>query len=194
MPAATAIRPARHGIAWHGSWTPSVAHELAAVAELPALERLLLTIDGTVTTALQTLAGEPVGVHTLGLETVTIDDDEELALRQGAEVLERRVLLRGAATGAPLLYGASRIVLHRLPRAAREDLLAGTIAIGVVLRAHEIETFRAPLRIGILPASDAAAEHLGPGRMCSRRYAIVAGGRPAMIVDEQFPLAGLGER
>jgi len=186
---ATALRP----VQWWGSWAPRECEEIASVAALAAVQRLLLTTDGTVTTALATIAGEPVAVALLRQDAVTIaDDDEELALWAGAKVLERRVLLHGADSGTPLLYGCSRIVAHRLAREARDDLVAGEIAIGLVLRAHAIETFRAPLRIGVLPATDAAAAHLGRGLMCSRRYAIHASGRPLMIVDEQFPADGLG--
>lgn len=188
---ATALRPAPADVRWHGSWAPGTADEAARVAQLPALQRLLLTTDGTVTTALATIAGEPIGVRTLSQEVVALaEDDAELALWAGGNVLERRVLLYGAETGTPLLYGASRIVAHRLPRAARDALVSGGVAIGLVLRAHEIETFRAPLSVGVAPASDAAAAVLGPGLMCQRTYAIRAQDRPLMIVHEQFPAAG----
>ena len=190
---ATAIRPATTGgVEWHGSWTPYDADAVAAVAALPVLQRLLLTTDGTVTTALATIVSEPVSVRILAQRTIALAaDDDDLGLWAGAKVLERRVLLHGADSGTPLLYGSSRIVAHRLPRAARDDLASGTIAIGLVLRAHEIETFRVPLAIGVLPASADAAALLGPGLVCARRYAINAGGRPIMVVDEQFPADGL---
>ena len=190
---AIAIRPAppNAGVHWHGSWTPREADERASVARLPALQRLLLTLDGTVTTALATIAGEPVAVKMLSQEVVALaQDDAELALWAGGNVLDRRVLLHGADSGTPLLYGASRIVAHRLPRPARDALVAGGVAIGLVLRAHEIETFRTPLSVGVAPASEAAAAHLGPGLMCQRTYAIRSQGRPLMIVHEEFPAAG----
>jgi chorismate-pyruvate lyase len=196
MTPATATGPASTlGIEWHGSWAPLEVDHTARVRELPAPQRLLLTIDATVTTALATIVDEAVAVRTLAQHTVTIDDDDdELELWAGGKVLERHVLLHGEETATPLLYGASRIVAHRLPRPAREALIGGAIAIGLVLRAHEIETFRVPLSIGIKPASDDAAAHLGPGLMCWRTYTINAGGRPLMIVHEQFPAAGFGAR
>jgi chorismate-pyruvate lyase len=190
---ASAIRPASAGVQWSGSWAPRDADQAARVARLPAIQRMLLTTDGTVTTALATIAGEPVKVHTLGQGVVALtEDDDELALWAGGKVLERRVLLSGADSGTPLLYGASRIVAHRLAREARDALVAGTVAIGLVLRAHEIETFRVPLRVGIGPAGAEAAVHLGPGLMCQRSYAIRSQGRPLMVVHEQFPAAGFG--
>lgn len=187
-------RPAQSPeLAWHGSWSPRRALEAARVAGLPVLQRLLLTTDGTVTTTLATLMGEPIGVRTLDQRSVVLsDDDVELALHAGDRVLERSVLLYGAASGTPLLYGASRIVSDRLPRGARDILAGGGVAIGLVLRSYELETFRAPLSVGVRAASDDASAHLGRGLMCWRRYAINAGGQALMIVDEQFPAAGFG--
>lgn len=186
-------RPQSLNVAWHGSWSPCRAVEAARVADLPVLQRLLLTTDGTVTTALATLTGEPIGVRTLDQRTAVLgSDDDELGLEAGERVLERSVLLHGADSGTPLLYGASRIVSQRLPRGVREALIGGGVAIGLVLRSYELETFRAPLSVGVRPASAGAVPHLGSGLMCWRRYAINAGGQALMIVDEQFPAAGFG--
>jgi chorismate-pyruvate lyase len=193
MLAAAALRPATAGVQWNGTWAPRDADGAAAVAELPAIARLLLTTDGTVTTALASIADEPVGVRLLAQHAVAIDaDDAELAARAGADVLERRVVLHGACSGTPLLYGTSRVVLHRLPSAARAMLLGGDVAIGLVLRALELETFRVPLSAGIGPAGDEAAAQLGSGLACFRRYAINHAGRPLMIVHEEFPADGFG--
>jgi len=185
--------PQSPDLAWHGSWSPRRALEAARIADLPVLQRLLLTTDGTVTTALATLMGEPIGVRTLAQRSVVLSaDDDELALTAGERVLERSVLLHGAASGTPLLYGASRIASDRLPRGARDVLLGGGVAIGLVLRSYQLETFRAPLSVGVRTASADASAHLGSGLMCWRRYAINAGGQALMIVDEQFPAAGFG--
>jgi chorismate-pyruvate lyase len=180
-----------HDVQWQDTWSPTRDDEAARVAQLPALQRLLLTTDGTMTTALAMLAGEPIGVRLLYQDTTVLaQDDDELSLCAGGEVLERRVLLHGAESGIPLLLGASRIVARRLPRAARAALIGGDVPIGLVLRTHEIETFRAPLSLGVKPASEEAARHLGAAPMCWRRYLIKTANRPLMSVDEQFPAAG----
>jgi chorismate-pyruvate lyase len=182
-----------HGVEWQDTWSPTRELEAARVAQLPALQRLLLTTDGTMTTALSMLVGEPIGVRLLHQHTIVLaQDDDELSLSAGDEVLERRALLHGAESGIPLLLGVSRIVANRLPPAARAALIGGDVAIGIVLRTHEVETFRAPLGIGVKPASDEAARHLGAAPMCWRRYLIKAGKRPLMSVYEQFPAAGFG--
>jgi chorismate-pyruvate lyase len=179
------------GVVWQDAWSPPREHEAERVAELPALQRLLLTTDGTMTTALAMLVGEPIGVRLLAQHTcVLAEDDDELSLCAGGVVLERRALLHGVASGTPLLLGVSRIVADRLPRPARVALAGGEVAIGLVLRTHEIETFRVPLSVGVKPASDEAARHLGAVPMCWRKYLIKTGQRPLMSVDEQFPAAG----
>ena len=121
-------------------------------------------------------------------------DDDELTLDAGESVLERRTLLYTAQSQEPLLYGASKIVPQRLPRDVRDSLIAGRSAIGVVLRAQQLETFRVPLRVGMLAAADGAVAHFGSGLLCRRRYAIRSGGQALMIIDEQFPAAGFGAR
>ena len=189
----TAIRPPHRSVnvEWHGSWSPRSEEQAASVARLPMAQRLLLTTDGTVTPALATVVDEPVAVRILDQRAAALaHDDDELGSAAGENVLERRVLLHGARSGAPLLYGASRIVLNRLPFGAREALRSGDGAIGIVLRAHRLETFRVPLCVGMRSACADAVAHLGSGVMCRRRYAINAGGQALMIIDEQFPAGG----
>jgi chorismate-pyruvate lyase len=195
VPTVTSTGRGSLGVEWHGTWSPRRENHAVRVAELPPVQRLLLTTDGTMTTALATLLDEPIGVRTLYQDTAVLTDaDDELALWAGDTVLERRVLLHGADSGTPLLFAVSRIVASRLPQAARAALTGGAVAIGIVLRAHEIETFRLPLSIGVKPATNEAARHLGGALMCSRRYLVKAGGRPLMSIDEQFPAAGFAAR
>jgi len=182
------------GAQWRGSWTPSHPDHRNLMRDLPTPARMLLTTDGTVTAALAALVDEPIAVWRLGQQLVTLEhDDAELNLGASHRVLVRRVLLYGAHSYTPLLFGCSRIALGRLPSDARRALLGSEEAIGLVLRERRIEMFRAPLRVGIGPAIAGAAALLGDGLTCRRRYAIESAGAPLMIVDEQFP-ARLGEQ
>jgi chorismate-pyruvate lyase len=116
------------GVVWQDAWSPPCEDEAERVAELPALRRLLLTTDGTMTTALAILVGEPIGVRLLSQHTAVLaQDDDELSLCAG---------------------------------------------------------------VGVKPASDEAAHHLGGGATCWRKYLIKTGHRPLMSVDEQFPAGG----
>ncbi|MGI9099332.1 MAG: hypothetical protein ACR2H2_12745 [Solirubrobacteraceae bacterium] len=88
------------GVEWQHAWTPSRPHEAELVRRLPALQRVLLTTDGTVTTALGTVMDEPIGVWLLDQELWTLDcDDDELQLGSGRKALNRTVLLHGRALG-----------------------------------------------------------------------------------------------
>lgn len=85
------------GVEWQHTWTPSQPHDSEFVQRLPALQRLLLTTDGTVTTALGTVISEPVAVWLLDQRLHALDyDDYELQLQAGCELLLRRVLLYGS--------------------------------------------------------------------------------------------------
>ena len=188
----TNIRPEPFELEWRGSWSPRDPVQAARLARLPVLQRLLMTMDGTVTTALETLVGERICVRTLDQrEAMLAFDDDELELRAGESVIERRVVLHGAQSGTALLYGASRIVARRLSHAAGAALTDGDVAIGIILQSNRLETLRTPLRIGLGPATDDAVPHLGSGFMCRRRYAIHSGGQVLMVIDEQFPAAKL---
>jgi chorismate-pyruvate lyase len=191
MRSVTCTRREPLGVEWSGTWSPRRENDAVRVAELPPVQRLLLTTDGTMTTALATLLDEPIGVRMIHQHrAVLAEGDDELSLSAGREVLERQVLLHGADSGTPLLFGVSRIVTSRLTSAAATALIGGDVPIGLVLRAHEIETFRLPLSVGVKAPSDEAARHLGAAPVCRRRYLIKAGGQPLMSVDEQFPAAG----
>lgn len=159
---------------------------------LPPFQRLLLSNDGTTTTALAAYHGEPLGIQLLGQEVVALTEpDASLKLAAGERALDRRVLLRGERSGAPVLYGQSRVALDRLSPEVQAELLAGDAPIGLVLRGHRLETFRAPLDVGVRPGRDEVAAHLGGGLLCFKTYAIIAGGWPVMVVHEEFPATSL---
>jgi chorismate-pyruvate lyase len=178
----------------HAAPLTTHAEEVDWLDALPAIQRLLLTTDGTMTTALAACHGEKVGVRLLGQEIVTLaGPDAALELGAGGKVLARRVLLFGQRSGTPFLYGCSRVALHRLDREVRAELLAGDAPIGLVLRSHRLETFRAPLDVGVRPGEGEIATHLGSGLLCFKTYAIIARGRPVMVVHEEFPATDLRE-
>jgi chorismate-pyruvate lyase len=155
---------------------------------LPAVQRLLLSTDGTMTTALAAYHRETVGLRLLDQEIVTLSEpDATLELSAGERMLARQVLLFGTRSGAAFLYGRSRVALDRLTPEVRAQLLAGDDPIGLVLRNHRLETFRAPLGSGVGPGNSEVAAHLGHGLLCFKTYAVIAGGRPLMVVHEEFP-------
>jgi chorismate-pyruvate lyase len=89
------------------------------------------------------------------------------------------------------LLRALPVVLDRLSPEMRTQLLSGDNPIGLVLRNHRLETFRVPLAAGVRPGHGEVATHLGRGLLCFKTYAIIAGGRPLMVVHEEFPATGV---
>ena len=171
----------------HGETFPGGEH--FRVADLTDLQRFLLATDGTVTPALAAYLGEPIGVRVLRQEFVTVDRAHPaLALRRGRPRLERSVVLFGRQSGTAVLYADSWIALERVTSRVRDDLLSGELPIGLVLRRHRIETFREWLGTGRRIATPEVVAQLGPTEVCWRTYAVISGGRPMIVVHEEFPV------
>jgi chorismate-pyruvate lyase len=154
------------------------------------LQRLLLATDGTVTQFLATSTGEPIEAVQLSQRVRVLDGKRmDLQLGTGQCVLDRRVLLRGAASGRNFLHGESVIALGRVPRAVRTGLLRGDTPIGLLLRQDRTETFREILwSVKVVHPGIAAYFLLAEGTpLLSRRYRVWIDHRPAMLITETFP-------
>ena len=157
---------------------------------LSALQRTLLTTDGTVVQLLEAWFDDPIGLA--GHEQFTTpvgSTDGDLLPGGDEEILRRRVLLRGQRTGRNYIYADTAIVLGRLAPKLREDLLQTSTPIGRLLQLHRIETLREVLRIGRRPAAALAGEFGidGADELIFRVYRIVTNARPIMLVAEHFP-------
>ncbi len=145
---------------------------------LPPFLRTLLVADGTVTKSLEAYFWEPVDVVQLSqAPRVLAEPVPALELAVGAEVFERRVQLIGAESRRPYAEAHSLIRLTALPGALREDLLAGRIGIGELLRECGLETYREILDVG------------KSGDSVYRSYRILMQRRPIMLITETFPCA-----
>lgn len=154
-------------------------------------QRMLLGTDGTVTHLLEAYAGEPVEVVKLLQEfDVAGAKDAELDLPANANVLRRRVLLRGANTGRNLLYAEAVVALARVGPELLDGLVTTDKPIGVLLAEHRAETFREILWAACEPAGPTAAHFdIEPSAaVASRSYRIVRGRQPVILITEKFPL------
>src|SRR5688572_17449884 len=89
---------------------------------LSALQRILLTTDGTVTDILEAFSGESVRVVKLFQEAKRIDHAvPALQLPWGENVLRRKILLQGRMSLVNLIYAESIIALDRLTERVRTD-------------------------------------------------------------------------
>lgn len=153
---------------------------------LSPIHRALLATDGSFTLLLQALVGEEVCVKPL---CQTVDPaptaDERLALNAGEDIMTRSVLLH-TSSGRNLVYAQSRIVPHRLSQLIVEELQAGTVSIGLLLRRTRHESFRELIDWGECESSNEGCGKLVEKRCIFRSYVIISGGRPVMEVSEFF--------
>lgn len=157
------------------------AGETFGFASLPAFLRVLLSTDGTVTKSLESYFWESVGVENLGQDYVLLEQDEPiLACPAGTRVLRRRVQLVGQQSGRGYALADSLIRGDLLPDSVRNDLEAGAVGIGEILRECNLETYREIVDFGYGRAGEQATVW--------RCYRIVMGGTPFIQITEHFPV------
>ncbi|MEU2245369.1 chorismate pyruvate-lyase family protein [Streptomyces sp. NPDC019224] len=171
--------------------TGSTAHLSGTAPQV----RHALQSDGTFTSVLETLVGEPVGITRVSQH----DADrthyaEELETDAVSRLLVRRVVLAGLNSGIPLAVATTHVVPDRLPARFVDDLRAGRHPIGRLLLLHRIESLREPVRL----TGEAAAQHaplLGHEdpheQLLVRSYRVVIGAVPAMLIRERVSPTGL---
>jgi chorismate-pyruvate lyase len=159
-------------------------------SKLTSFQRILLTTDGMVTEMLEANYWERMVVERLFQEDYELDQElTDLECKPGEHVLDRRILLRGRMTHLARLYAESFIARDRLPAFIREGLVQSHKPIGLLILEARLETFRE-----ILDCCREEAGNLGryfriqPGdHLISRRYRVIAGGQPIMLITEKFP-------
>lgn len=157
---------------------------------IPPFLRTLLVTDGTVTKSLEAFFWEKIVVENLGQSVIELDQDVEwLEMSKGDHALQREVRLKGAESGNVYVYAKSLLKLELLPSDVRDELLAGRIGIGEVLRERGMETYREILDIGrkIDEELKSAFETPSCGELLYRTYRVVIEHKPAMMITEVFP-------
>jgi len=157
---------------------------------IPPFLRTLLVTDGTVTKSLEAYFWEPVTVENLGQEKIVLDHDIEwLGMKCGDTALRREVRLKGRESGRVYVYAKSILRLEVLPHQVCEDLLAGRIGIGEMLRERGLETYREILDMGreIDEGLRQAFEVAQCGELLYRTYRVVLSHQPTMMITEKFP-------
>lgn len=178
-----------------GSRTTALADApLLSDPSLEALQRILLSTDGTVVQILEAFFRDPIRLasHVQFLAPIS-PTDVDLEPTGEETVLRRKVLLQGTRTGRNYISADTTIVVDRLEPPLREDLLSTSEPIGRLLRAHRTETFREMLHMGRRRAESLAGEFGvdADDELLFRIYRILAGGRPIMLLAEHFPAANL---
>ncbi len=155
------------------------------LANLPAILRVLLIQDGTVTKTLEAWFWEFMAVA-LREQSVTVwqsGPDLGFPLEANSRVLLRKVDIQGQSSGRVYCSATSHILISKLPDGLGERLLSGEIGIGELLRDRELETYRELKSVFWVPGSPDSSGSLG------RSYLIHLGHTPVMRIEEHFPLA-----
>lgn len=174
-----------------GGILTNARRQVLDIAKLPPFLRVLLSMDGTVTKALEGFFWEPIEVENLGQEEVALAHDVPwLELAKGASALNRRVRLVGEQSGTVYAYPQSTLRLDLLPVEVRRDILAGRIGIGELLRECGLETYREILDLGSETRAefDPIFNHQGYRDFIYRTYRIFLNRQPTILITERFPL------
>jgi chorismate-pyruvate lyase len=159
-------------------------------ANLSTFQRILLTTDGTVTDILEAYAFEQIRIIKLSEQMFFLDRDiTSMDLKQGTEVISRKVLLQGKISRKTFVYAESILVPDRLDEQFRKALLETKTPIGKIWLEQRVETFKE-----ILKTSRESAEGLSSyfgieptDKLLSRTYQVISGCKPAMTITEKFP-------
>jgi chorismate-pyruvate lyase len=160
--------------------------------ELRALNsflRALLLTDGTVS---RTLEAETL--HAVEVEPVEQEDCEppgdiagHLQLAAGERCLRRRVVMH-IATATPSVWAESYVVPERLPEAFLAALTGNSQGIGGSLQQLKLESARELLWFGLSTPPPWPRPIDTPAGTLRRAYLILTGGRPALLITEDFAL------
>jgi chorismate lyase len=152
--------------------------------------RILIATNGTLTRILSVLADDEIVVQIVRQQihdaAPKIPELEHSAI---GRVLQRDILLKGRSSGNPFVAAESLIAVDLLPPAITTSLTQTHRPIGEVMAASCIETFKeeAKVWIGDLPGWLALDGYENSRtRTVARRYRIIAGGQPVIIITEYF--------
>jgi chorismate-pyruvate lyase len=159
-------------------------------SSLDLLQRVLLACDGTLTDTLEAALLEPIVLHKIALNVaparVAI---VALEVDPGAEIMERKILLRGETSGRNYVYAESLLVLDRLAAGFRKDLVESNVPLGRLWSDHRLETWKELLSVERGPMGALAEYFTGnEGDVLTRQYRVISGGRPLMLITESFPV------
>jgi chorismate-pyruvate lyase len=159
-------------------------------ASLSTFQRILLTTDGTVTDILEAYLFEQIRIVKLSEQLVLLGHDiSSMDLKEGTEVIARKVLLQGKISRKNFVYAESIIVPERLDEKFREALLETKTPIGKIWFEQRVENFKE-----ILDSSKESAEGLctyfniePSDKLLSRTYRVITNRKSVMMITEKFP-------
>lgn len=158
--------------------------------QLSPLQKILLTTDGTVTDILEAYGSELMQVVKLSETKTKIGRDiDEMMLKKGSDVIERKILLRGKISRKNYIYAESILSLDRLEVPFREELLKTKTPIGKIWLEQRVETFKEIVNSGKESAQELANyfDIQPEDYLLFRTYLVFSNRQPTMMITEKFP-------
>lgn len=154
--------------------------------ELPAIIRVLLATDGTVTKSLESYFWEPINVRCVQQKKLT-PAEHQGAVASGVwqandELWGRDVCLEGEVSQKSYVSASSVVCFSVLPAKLRQGLLVGELGIGEIIRSLGMETYRQVVRVGQSPELPQKA------KLAWRVYHLYYQGRILIKIKEEFSL------
>jgi chorismate-pyruvate lyase len=159
--------------------------------QLPAILRLLLSTDGTVTKSMESYFWEPVSVDVHFHGNCRVEQPlPTLDLSAGDTVLKRNVVLRMIRQNRPMVFAESLVRVDRLWESVQEDLIQGRLGIGEVLNNRRTAQYRHIFNIWRESAGPLAPVlHVTPEcELICRSYSITTDDTTIMMITEKFIL------
>ena len=152
--------------------------------------RILIASNGTLTRILGIVADDEIVVQIveqqLHDEAPRIPGLEQLP---SGRVLQRRILLKGRSSGHSFVAAESLVAVDLLPRAITTSLTTTDRPIGEIMAASSLETFKEAAEVWIGQPPDwlvLAGCRNSESKIVARRYRVIAGGQPTIIITEYF--------
>ena len=160
-------------------------------SSLSIFQRILLTTDGTVTDILESYLSEPIQLVKLSEALITLPQDiPAMQLEKGAEVIDRKILLRGRISRKNFIFADSIIALERLDEDFRNALLKTKITIGKLWLEHRIESFKEIVDSGKETANEELSHYFQLEQninLLFRTYCVFSNNQAIMMITEKFP-------
>lgn len=152
--------------------------------------RILIACNGTLTRTLGIVANDEIVVQIVEQQVQnmasTMPDFEQLP---SGRVLQRRIFLNGRSSGHSFVAAESLVAIDLLPPAITTSLTKTDRPIGEIMAASCLETFKETAKVWIGQPPDwlaVAGYESSKPRIVGRRYRVMSGGQPVIIITEYF--------
>lgn len=168
----------------------SSGHYSVDLSDLNLFQRILLQTDGTLTEMLENYLGENISVLKI-TEDIQYEPQNifPLNINNGQEIIKRKILLQGENSRKNWLYADSVIVLDRLEKNFREELITSGKPIGKLWKKYKIETYKEIISYFREPAA-VLSKYFDMSKrddLLCRTYRVFSNRKPVMMITEKFP-------